>query len=445
MSAHTSLAKGGKEIMIDVTTDAAPKGKPMTDEAFAESIPSLAAEEQIQRVIARLRELNPGFDGKANYKIEGGTVTEVAISTTGVLVPTVGVSDLVPLKALKKLQRLVLAPARPDEQGAVSDLSALAGMKLTWLACHGNPQVHDLTPLRDMPLTTLSCGGTQVKDLSSLSGMHLTVLAINDTPVEDISVLSGMPLVVLWCNNTKLSGLSVLKGMPLRELRCDFLMTRDEALLRGIPTLARINDLPAAAFWKKAQTAATVPVATGRALRTAVDFKPLFNGKDMNLWRARSISAPNGWRVRRSAMVNTPPSGDLESKDRYRNFEFYCEYQLARASGSGVLMRGAYRIPLLNDMNRPPSKTCSGSVAGLIAPTKNAAKLAESWQSLYVKIVDDAVTVILNNKKVIENRNLLEESGSTSTGEVVSVGPIVLQGGGGVTFRNLRLKELRAE
>ena len=444
---HKATAKAGSEITIDVTSGPAPKGKPMSDEAFAESIPSLPPQEQVRRVIARLQELNPGFDGKANYKIEGGAVTELSISTTGTLVPTVGISDLLPIKVLKGLRRLVLAPAKPDEQGALSDLSAFSGMRLTSLACQGNPQLHDLSPLRDMPLTTLNCGGSQVNDLSPLSGMRLTTLVINDTPVEDISALAGMPLAVLWCNNTKLPGLSPLKGMPLRELRCDFIMTRDEAVLRAIPTLAKINDLPVAAFWKKAPVVTTTlvtPATAGRAVKAALDFKSLFNGKDMTQWKPRSLDRPNGWRVRRSSMLNTPPSDDLESKSKFRNFEFYCEYQLARGGNSGVLLRGAYRIPLLNDMTYVPSKTCSGSVAGLIAPTKNMAKPAETWQALYVKLVDETVTVILNGKKVIDAHNLHESTGSTEVAEV-NEGPLVILGSGGVIFRNLRIKELPAE
>ena len=150
-------------------------------------------------------------------------------------------------------------------------------------------------------------------------------------------------------------------------------------------------------------------------------------------------------RVRRSSMINTPPSDDLATKDAFGNFEFYCEYQIARHGRSGVLLRGLYRIPLLDDMGMAPSKTCSGSVSELLTPTKNTSKTADTWQALYVKFVGDIVTVILNGKKVIDARRLHESSGSVAD-EEVKAGPIVLLGtGGGVTFRNLRIKELPAE
>jgi hypothetical protein len=40
--------------------------------------------------------------------------------------------------------------------------------------------------------------------------------------------------------------------MPLKALECDFKPERDAALLRSIKTLEKINDKPAAEFWKVA-------------------------------------------------------------------------------------------------------------------------------------------------------------------------------------------------
>ena len=442
LAPRATLARvGSREIVLDMPSTAVPSEKPMTDEDFAAAVAALPPQEQVRRVVGRLQELNPGFDGKANYKIEDNAVAEMTISTTGTLVSTVGVTDMTPLKTLKRLQRLVLVPRKPNEQGALVDLSTLSGMALTWLDCHGNPQLSDLSPLKDMPLTGLSCGGTLVKDLSPLSAMRLATLGINDTPVEDISVLAGMPLTVLWCHNAKITDLSPLKGVPLLELRCDFVMARDGPVLRGITTLARINDLPAATFWKRANLGTSSASTVASILKTATDFKTLFNGKDMTGWKQRTADRTSGWRVRRHSLVNTPPSDDLITKDQFGNFEFYCEFRIPRRGRSGVLLRGRYRIPLQDDMGSSPSVTSSGSVFKLIAPTKNVSKPADSWQALYVRLVGGTVTVILNGKKVIDARDLVETAGSGAD-EVVKSGPIVLQGGGGVTFRNLRIKPL---
>jgi hypothetical protein len=40
--------------------------------------------------------------------------------------------------------------------------------------------------------------------------------------------------------------------MPLKEIRCDFERERDAEVLRSLTTLERINDKPAADFWKEA-------------------------------------------------------------------------------------------------------------------------------------------------------------------------------------------------
>ncbi|MFA7002480.1 MAG: SUMF1/EgtB/PvdO family nonheme iron enzyme [Verrucomicrobiia bacterium] len=214
-----------------------------SEDAFFKSIAGLPADQKVARVVAKLKELNPNFDGKETHKIESGAVTELSIST-------VGVTDITPVRALKWLKKLVVTPWAANQKGALSDLSALKGLPLTWLWCHNNP-INDLSPLKGMPLTVLSCGGTQVGDLSPLTGMKLTVLSFNDTTVTELGPLEGMPLTVLWCNNTQVTDLSPLQTMPLQELRCNFSPDRDAAILRGIKTLAKINDVAAGAFWMR--------------------------------------------------------------------------------------------------------------------------------------------------------------------------------------------------
>jgi len=217
--------------------------------ALAEFIKTTAAlppEKQVAAVIAMLKEFNPQFDGREQHKIEAGAVTELAISTAGV-------TDISPLRALKRLKKLTITPSGANQKGGVWDLSALQGMPLRWLYCHNNP-ITDLSPLKGMPLTVLSCNGAQVKDLAPLAGMKLTVLSVNDTEVRELAPLEGMPLTVLWCNNTKVNDLSPLKAMRLQELKCDFVADRDAAILRGMKTLAKINDTAGPAFWMRVGT-----------------------------------------------------------------------------------------------------------------------------------------------------------------------------------------------
>jgi serine/threonine protein kinase len=286
---------------------AVPPGKPRAEgvERWPHEVASLPAEGQVEAVAARLKEINPGFGGRLRHKIDGGVVTELQL-------PTDGVTDLSPVRALTGLRRLDCGGTRG--KGRLADLSPLRGMRLTALVCSGT-QVSDLAPLRGMPLrelniwytpvsdlsplkgmelTVLGCGGTQVtdlsplrgmplrelnvwgtpvSDLSPLKGMGLTTLACNGTkvsalsplrgmglrklacdhtPVADLSPLRGMPLQALDCESTQVSDLSPLRGMPLKELWCDFQAERDTEALRSIKTLEKVNGKPAQALWKEA-------------------------------------------------------------------------------------------------------------------------------------------------------------------------------------------------
>ena len=97
-------------------------------------------------------------------------------------------------------------------QGKLADLSPLKGMPLTSLtAAHAG--VRPVAAERH-DTDDLVCSNTQVSDLSPLKGMPLTDLNCDITQVSDLSPLKGMPLTTLDCASTKVSDLSPLQGMP---------------------------------------------------------------------------------------------------------------------------------------------------------------------------------------------------------------------------------------
>ena len=309
--------KRDAEILRSIKTLEQINGKPAADfwkevdqrqaafEVWCKEVPPLPAEGQVTAVAAKLKELNPGFDGTVKPTIENGVVTGLEFVTDQV-------TDISPVRALAGLRTLNCHGIWPNKLGRladlsplkemkltsldcsitdVSDLTPLKDMKLTFLNCAGThvidlsplkgvpletlwchftgvsdlsplkdmkltillcerTQVSDLSPLKDMKLTGLSCGGTQVSDLSPLKDMKLTGLRCGDTQVSDLSPLKGMPLTNVACNGTKVTDLSPLKGMPLKDLNCDFKPERDAELLRSIKTLEKINDKPAAEVLK---------------------------------------------------------------------------------------------------------------------------------------------------------------------------------------------------
>ncbi|MGE0759926.1 MAG: hypothetical protein AB7O38_23120, partial [Pirellulaceae bacterium] len=195
-----------------------------------------------EAVARKLREANPGFDGKVTSTIEASVVTALAFLSHEV-------TDISPVRALTGLKSLSCGGS-DTPKGKLADLWPLHGLALSSLNIQ-HTAVSDLVPLRGMPLTHFECYWTPVSDLSPLEGMPITAIDCARTNVSDLSPLSGMPLALLYCNGAQVSDLSPLAGRPLISLICDFQPTRDTDVLRAIKTLEKINGKPAAEFWKE--------------------------------------------------------------------------------------------------------------------------------------------------------------------------------------------------
>jgi Leucine-rich repeat (LRR) protein/tRNA A-37 threonylcarbamoyl transferase component Bud32 len=213
-------------------------------DAWLKRVATLPPEKLLEAVVARLKELNRGFQGQPAHKIVGDEVTELRLITDRV-------TDISPLRALVGLKVLDCSGSRRGT-GRLADLSPLVGLKLTQLNC-GNTEVSDVSPLKDMklihltcyntnvsrlsplqnlPLVHLDCSFTRISDLSPLKGLPLKVLYCDHNRVIDLSPLKGLPLKVLYCNHTRVIDLSPLRGMGLKELRCDFTDIDDLSALK---------------------------------------------------------------------------------------------------------------------------------------------------------------------------------------------------------------------
>ncbi len=272
---------------------------------WVKKVALLPAEDQVREVAAKLKDLNPSFDGKVTPTIEHGVVT-------GLVFLTDQVTDISPVRALAELRSLTCGGST-SAKGQLADLSPLKGMQLTHLAVKctqvadlsplkGLPlsqlfcsytSIVDLTPLRGMPLTHLSISGTEVSDLSPLEelrlnrlqcdetpvsdlsplrgmtllnlnfsnssvsdlsplrGMQIAELAFNNTSVSDLSPLVGMPLSFLACLTTQVPDLGALRGMQLSGIWCEVKSPGDIAILRSFTRLGHFNGSPPAVFWKR--------------------------------------------------------------------------------------------------------------------------------------------------------------------------------------------------
>lgn len=184
--------------------------------ADVQRIAALPAAEQVEEVRKELVKRNPGFDGKVEYKIEDGVITEFHVVTDQV-------TDISPLRAFNALQ--------------VLDCSGTATP-----AWRGNGQLADLTPLMGM-------------NLAGLKQLNLNWTQVGDAGLACFKDCKD--LVRLYMGDTKVADLSLLKGMPLNELYCGFQPERDAAILRSIKRLENINGKPAAEFWKDVESKKT--------------------------------------------------------------------------------------------------------------------------------------------------------------------------------------------
>jgi hypothetical protein len=203
-----TVTKDGRQV-VRVSREPSPAQVAAEAAAWERNVAALPADEQVKAVAARLKELNPGFDGEVNPTITDDVVTGLRFSADQV-------TNIAPVRALTRLT-LLEVKGTYGKKGRLADLSPLKGMRLTILVC-GETQVADLSPLKGMPLTTLYCYGTSVSDLSPLRGMPLTDLNCSGSQVTDLSPLQGMKLLILMAEGLAVSDLTPLRGMPLTEL-----------------------------------------------------------------------------------------------------------------------------------------------------------------------------------------------------------------------------------
>jgi serine/threonine protein kinase len=237
----------GPAIAADASKDKEPKQAAKV--AWLKTVTAMDPKGQITAVIARLKELNPGFDGMHAHSIEGGVVANLEFLTDKV-------TDISPLAALTGLRKLKCygsaAQGRWDipGKGQLADLSPLHDLKLVSFSCVRN-RVTDLSPLKDMRLTSLDCGAaTKLDDLAPLKDMKLEYLRVSGTSVSDLTPLKDMKLTELHCESSRVFDLTPLRGMPLKVIECDVKTERDATILRSITTLEKINLTPAPLFWK---------------------------------------------------------------------------------------------------------------------------------------------------------------------------------------------------
>lgn len=195
-------------------------------------------------------------------------------------------------------------------------------------------------------------------------------------------------------------------------------------------------------------------------------YKALFNGKDLTGWKglvgnpktrakmtpeklaeaqkAADKSMRDHWKVVDGVIVFDGKGQSLCTAKDYKDFEMLVDWKIKKDGDSGIYLRGSPQVQIWD----PETKAAKGvGSGGLYNNKKHPSKplvLADNpvgeWNTFYIKMVGDKVTVKLNGKLVTDT--VLENYWERDK-PIYETGQIELQNHGNTLyFRNVFIKEL---
>lgn len=178
----------------------------------------------------------------------------------------------------------------------------------------------------------------------------------------------------------------------------------------------------------------------------------LFNGVDLSGWELINPNQVNGFKAENGILVNDPVQqeggrrisyGNLRTKETFGDFNLKLEVNVPKGSNSGVYLRGMYEIQVMDSYGRDKDSHNMGALYSRIVPAVSAEKPAGEWQVLDMTLYKQHLTVLLNGVKIIDNQPVEGPTGGAMQSDVLSPGPIYLQGDHGkVMYRNLVLRPI---
>ncbi len=197
-------------------------------------------------------------------------------------------------------------------------------------------------------------------------------------------------------------------------------------------------------------------------------YTPLFNGKDLSGWKGLVGSPPprakmsdselaeaqkkaddemrKHWSVDDGALVFDGKGKSLCTGKDYHNFEMYVDWKIKDKGDSGIYLRGSPQVQIWD----PAISNDIGS-GGLYNNQKNPSKpLVKAdnpvgqWNTFYIKMIGERVTIKLNGKLVVDD--VVLENYWERDKPIYETGQIELQNHGNTLyFRNVFLRELSAD
>lgn len=178
-------------------------------------------------------------------------------------------------------------------------------------------------------------------------------------------------------------------------------------------------------------------------------FKALFNGKDLTNWK-KDHDAETHWAVIDGVLHYDGKGASLVTEKDYGDFILHVDWKIGPKGDSGIYLRGKPQVQIWD--TEEPSYAALGATKGSGGLWNNAKHekhpLAKAdnpvgqWNTFVIKIVDDKVTVHLNDKLVVDNTVL--EDYQNRDRKIPAAGSIELQHHGNpLEFRNIYIKELK--
>jgi hypothetical protein len=203
-------------------------------------------------------------------------------------------------------------------------------------------------------------------------------------------------------------------------------------------------------------------------------FAALFNGKDLTGWKgllkspldnpaARAKATPQElaeaqkeadelmrqcWRVEDGALVFNGKGRSLCTAKDYGDFEMYVTWKIEPHGDSGIYLRGSPQVQIWDPHTKPTMHGSEVGSGGLYNNQKNpskATKVADKpigeWNTFYIKMVGEKVTIKLNDELVVDNVTL--ENYWERDKPIYPTGQIELQNHGSTLwFKNIYLREI---
>lgn len=194
-------------------------------------------------------------------------------------------------------------------------------------------------------------------------------------------------------------------------------------------------------------------------------FVALFNGKDLSGWKGllkppldnparRAKASPEElaaaqkeadenmrahWKVENGVLVFDGKGRSLSTEKDYGDFELWVDWKIAAGGDSGIYLRGCPQVQI---WDRPEgSGGLFNNKVHPNKPLKKADRPVGEWNTFFIKMVGDRVTVKLNGELVVDN--VVMENYWERDKPIYPTGPIELQNHGNTLwFKNIYIREL---